>query len=104
MAVTRKGWRTLVVDGASYRWHVRKEPKYWDNHSRTAMRFIVESEQGALLIVELRRPRLDYWVLPDVHEELRPVTPREVEQEIKAALRDGWKSNIKGQPFHHKVM
>lgn len=104
MAITRKGWRTLVVDNTPYRWHVRNEPKYWDNLSRKVMRFIVESEQGALLIVGLRRPRLDYWGSPETHEELRPVTPREVEQEIKAALHGGWEPKIKGQPFRHKGM
>ncbi|RYZ78883.1 MAG: hypothetical protein EOP06_28245 [Proteobacteria bacterium] len=99
MATPRKGWRRIVVDGAIYRWTVSRQAKYWDNYFYSPMQFTVESPAGALLTVKLNRPRLDYWIAPERKEEMIPVTPHEVAQEIRNALRDGWNPQVKTTPF-----
>ena len=105
MAITRKGWRKIVVDGLAYKWRVTKEANYFDhidNIGWANMRFTVESASGALLIVELNRPRLDYWLYPELKDKMKPVTPHEVAAGIRGALSEGWEPTLKAKPFIHK--
>jgi len=104
MATTRKGWRRIVVDEKDYRWMVKKDASYFSNIHQNNMRFVVESSCGALLVVELNRPRLDYWLYPQSKEQMFPVTPHEVAQEIRNALREGWNSEVKGKPSFRNGM
>jgi hypothetical protein len=88
MAIPRKGSRLITVDGTVYRWAVRHKPTYVQGLNWVPLTFAVEDADapGQVLSVATRSTRLDNWLnLPGT-----PVTPRVVEQSIRAALAAGW--------------
>ncbi|MEV4346582.1 hypothetical protein AB0J83_19135 [Actinoplanes sp. NPDC049596] len=88
MAMPRKGSRLITVDGTTYRWAVRPKPTYCQGLDWGPLTFAVERADtpGQVLSVATRSPRLDNWLnLPG-----RPITPRLVEQSVRAALAAGW--------------
>jgi hypothetical protein len=42
VALVRKGCRQIVVDGVTYRWHVRRKPTYSQGNGWTPLTFAVE--------------------------------------------------------------
>ena len=91
MAMPRKGSRIITVDGTAYRWAVRPKPTYCQGMDWGPLTFAVEhaDNPGQVLSVATRSPRLDNWLnLPG-----EPVTPRVVEQSVRAALAADWEPN-----------
>lgn len=96
MAIPKKGSRGIQVDGAGYRWRVRRRPSHnqWEGGS---LILAVEhaEESGAVLIV----------ALPQGHPSTSlggpviPVTPADVEGHIREALAAGWKPTVPGKSF-----
>ena len=61
--ITKKGSRTLVVDGHSYRWMIRSRPTYAQALGEFPLRFAVELEGGAsILVVSVDSPRPENWL------------------------------------------
>jgi hypothetical protein len=88
MSLPQKCSRTLIVDGHSYRWKIRSRPTYAQGLAQRPLRFAVELEGGAsVLLVSVDGPRPDNWLkLPG-----KSVTPAHVAQGIRQALAAGWK-------------
>ncbi|MFC9895980.1 hypothetical protein ACFVMC_20015 [Nocardia sp. NPDC127579] len=87
MTLTRKGSRSIVVDGTEYRWTVRRKPTYTQALG-SDMAFAVELADGPgpVLVVRTGRPRPDNWLnLPT-----QPVYPAEVAAGIRTALSQGF--------------
>lgn len=98
MSLTKKGSRTIVVDGQHYRWTVRKSPSYSQALANTPLTFAVEATEksGNVLYVKLARVRPDNWL------QIRsspPITPAEVARFIRQALQSGWDPAKPGAPF-----
>src|SRR5215212_8532742 len=100
MAIPRKHSRPIVVDGQKYRWIVKRKSDY-NFEPQKGMVFTVQEEDGAgaLLIVELARPQLDYWLH---HQQSAPITPNEIASWIRQAIAQGWQPKAKGKPFRLK--
>lgn len=103
MAIPKKGSCTIVVDGVTYRWRVRKKPTYsqcyavW-NGGVGDITFSVEHVEtpGSVLVVHLPQPH------PGINEGSVgvPIVPSQVAQHITQALATGWKATETGSPFH----
>ncbi|MGW5722306.1 hypothetical protein ACWEVP_39460 [Amycolatopsis sp. NPDC003865] len=87
MTLSRKGSRLITVDGAEYRWTVRRKPTYSQGLGAT-MTFAVEPAEhpGATLVVDTGRPRPDNWL----HLPAEPVHPAEVAEAVRMALARGF--------------
>lgn len=84
----KKGSRRIIVDGADYRWQVRRRAPYSQANAWAPLRFAVEraEQPGAALVVSLPCARPDNWV----YERTLPVTPALVAACIRRALERGW--------------
>lgn len=93
MAIPKRGSRSIIVDGVTYRWRVRKKPTYsqcytvW-NGGVGDITFSVEHAEtpGSVLVVHLPQAH------PSIHECSRgvPIAPSQVAQIITQALASGW--------------
>lgn len=92
--IPRKNSRGIVVDGASYRWVVRRRPTY-SQYLDAPMTWAVSSGEGAVLAVTsaYARPDSAYGWPSGV------VTPGRVAGVIRAALAAGWKPGKAGPAF-----
>jgi hypothetical protein len=97
MAIPRKGSRLITVDGTDYRWSIRPRPTYSQGLVWWSLTFAVElaDTPGQVLSVKTSLPRLDNWL----GLKSRPVTPRIVEQTIRAARTAGWEPQRSGGAF-----
>ena len=73
MTMSGRGVRVIVVDGRGYRWKLNAQ-------SPQAMALVVEPEGGRALL-EVQLP--DEWYYGSV-------TPRQVEELVRAAVGEGW--------------
>jgi hypothetical protein len=97
MAIPKKGSRGIQVDGAGYRWRVRRKPTYSQSIGESGMTLAIQhaDEPGAVLVVNL----------PQNHPNscatmvAIPVTPADVEGHIREALTAGWKPTAPGKSF-----
>ncbi|MEV6541321.1 hypothetical protein [Streptomyces sp. NPDC051665] len=98
MALARKGTRHIVVDGTTYRWHLRRRPTYSQALAWSPCTFAVEQadEPGTTLVVTTDHPHPSNWL----GHEPKPVLPSDVTHAIERALREGWTSTAPGSPFH----
>ena len=97
MAIPRKGSRLITVDGTNYRWSIRPRPTYSQAVAWRPLTFAVELAEtpGQVLSVTTVLPRPDNWL--GLRSE--PVTPRIVEQTIRAARLAGWEPHRSGNAF-----
>ncbi len=97
MALVKKGSRTIVVDGVTYRWRLRKRPTYSQGLVWSPCTFAVEHVDGSgrTLVVRTNRPHAGNWAggTPEA------VVPSVVAGAIQLALRRGWKPTRPGSPF-----
>ncbi|GAA3312829.1 hypothetical protein GCM10020219_023560 [Nonomuraea dietziae] len=63
MAIPKKGSRLITVDGARFRWRVRRKPTYCQGNSWGPMMFAMELADtlGRVLLVSLPCSRPDAW-------------------------------------------
>lgn len=102
MAITKKGSRSIVVENIKYRWRIRQEPtradceRYW-NFKEGGMTVAVENAEtaGCVLLIHLPQPH------PGIGKYLTavPITPSQVAEYIKEALKEGWKATDAGSAF-----
>jgi hypothetical protein len=102
MAVPLKGSRLITVDGAVYRWYVRRRPSYIQGLARSPLTFAVElaGRHGRVLVVsvtDVRHP--GNWL----HQPSLAVRPAVVAAVIRMALDRGWQPAGSGAPFRLKV-
>jgi hypothetical protein len=97
MALVKKGARRIVVDGAEYRWRVRRKPSYSQANGWTPLTFAVGagSGTGSVLVVRTGRPHPRNWF----GQATDPVVPAEVVQAVRAAIEGGWTPLADGPPF-----
>ena len=99
MAIPKKGSRKIVVDEVEYRWMVRSKPTYSQGAFGDDMTAAVQLSKspGAVLSITFPWMRCDNWIgNPEV-----PVTPKDIEACIRAALSEGWQSDVKGSAFNY---
>jgi hypothetical protein len=96
MAITKRGSRRIVVDGARYRWTVRRKPSYSQALAESRLTFAVELEtaNGSVLVVDTGTARSDNLLKAPTSV----VTPKLVEQSVRAAIAKGWRPAVKGKP------
>jgi hypothetical protein len=104
MAIPKKGSRSIVVDGVTYRWRVRKDPTYEEcytvwNGGQGSMTIAVENAEtvGSVLLIYLGQPH------PGIGKFVTavPITPSQGAQYIKESLAQGWKATENGSAFEY---
>jgi hypothetical protein len=98
MAITKKGSRRIVVDGAGYRWYIRRTPSGLQHMGDSNLTVAVELEASvavSVLVVDVGVPR------PDSIQGgggLR-VCPSDVARFIRIAKEAGWQPGTAGGAF-----
>jgi hypothetical protein len=97
MTIPKKGSRRIVVDDLPYRWAVRRKPTYAQALTEVGLTFAVvnETHPGTTLVIVLDDPRPDNWL----DKQGASVLPSTVEQAIRKALLQGWRSADEGSPY-----
>jgi hypothetical protein len=98
MAMPKKGSRTIVVDGATYRWRIRGRITVAQTEGEGNLMVAVEevADTGvSTLLVDTSVPR--EWFSFSGYQT--PITPAAVQTYIRLALQQGWKPTQKGKPF-----
>ncbi|GII90982.1 hypothetical protein [Sinosporangium siamense] len=97
MAIPTKGSRPITVDGAAYRWRVRRKATYCQGNGWGPMTFAVEAagRPGRVLLVVLPWSRPDAWL----GGRTMAVRPALVAAVIRTALERGWEPRRAGRAF-----
>lgn len=97
MAIPKKGSRPITVDGQSYRWFVRRKPTDCGGSGRTPLTVAVSSDvpRSSSLVVTLAINRPDAWL----HPGATAVTPCDVAELIRLAIKRGWNPSKPGSAF-----
>jgi hypothetical protein len=97
MTLARKGSRTIVVDGITYRWKVRHRPTYPQGLGWTPLSYVAEQSgrSGALLVVTVPWAHPGNWV----GMESAAIRPAMVAQAIRMAKTHGWRPDLPGPAF-----
>ncbi|MCG5218601.1 hypothetical protein [Streptosporangium sp. KLBMP 9127] len=101
MAIPKKGSRLITVDGAGFRWRVRRKPTYCQGNSWGPMTFAVElaDASGRVLLVSLPCSRPDAWQ----GERTTAIQPALVTATVRLALKRGWDPQQAGGAFNLKL-
>ncbi|MFD3780324.1 hypothetical protein [Streptomyces sp. NPDC058612] len=99
MALNKKGSRRITVDGAAYRWRIRRKPSYMQGLCWTPLAYAVEladdDRPGRKLVVTIGQPHPSNWL----GVEAEPVRPACVAASIREAQAQGWDPAEPGSPF-----
>src|SRR5262245_18863619 len=105
----RRGSRRITVDGATYRWQVRRKPTYCQAMGFTPLSFSVElavDEARTVLVVETEALRPDSVLGASVRSPAQKVAaaadtvaPASVAHCIRDAIASGWNPAQAGKPF-----
>ncbi|GGP94106.1 hypothetical protein [Streptosporangium pseudovulgare] len=97
MAMPRKGSRLINVDGAAFRWRIRRRPAHWRDENRSPLTVTIEraEEPGCVLVVSLPCARPDNWR----GERTIAVRPALVAGCIRRAIEQGWNPGRPGSAF-----
>lgn len=95
MAISKKGFRKIDVDGEIFYWKIRKKISHEEAHNTQYGVPIQHQSDGQLLIayVGFCRSR-DYG-----RESVNSVTPSIIKRCIPEAIDLGWKFDIPGKPI-----
>lgn len=95
MAIARRGSRRIVVEGAAYRWTLRRRPTAGQRSGETPLVVAIAAEagEGPALIVRLPRAHPGNRV----GRRTEAVTPAEVAALIRAGRRSGWEPTRPGR-------
>jgi hypothetical protein len=99
MATRRTGSRPIVVDGVAYRWRIRRRATQCQaDYGRGKLHVAVELAErpGAVLVLVTDRPHPRDWST----EVAVPVTPSDVAEWVRLAIRRGWIASEGGPQFH----
>ncbi len=94
----KKGSRPITVDGADFRWQVRRKATRHQRNGRGPLTFSVEfaEEPGQLLVVSLPFPRPDN----DFGDRTLPIRPVIVAGCVRRAVEQGWNPGQPGSAFN----
>lgn len=97
MAIPKKGSRPITVDGCDYRWFVRRKPTDGAGNAWNALTIAVSSDvpRSASLVATLAMSRPEALE----HPEAKAVTPGDVAELIRLAIRRGWDPTKPGSAF-----
>jgi hypothetical protein len=97
MSIPKKGSRTIVVHGTTYRWLIRSKPTYAQALAQSPLSFAAELESlgQSSLVVNTSVSRPDAWIEPSGVS----ITPNTVVRAIRRALQLGWQPEKSGNPF-----
>jgi hypothetical protein len=94
MSLPQKGSRSIEIDGARYRWLIRRKPTYGQGIGESGLSVAIELlDHGATLVVVLDAHRPDAWIDPGQVS----VTPRDVARFVRAGLARGWTPALAGK-------
>jgi hypothetical protein len=101
MAIPKKGSRPITVDGQDYRWFVRRKPTHCTGSGWTPLTVAVSSDvpRSASMLVTLATNRPDAWL----HPGSIAITPADVAELIRLAIRRGWDPAKPGSAFRIDV-
>lgn len=102
MAIRKTGTRQIVVDGAAYRWRIRRRPtSFQTDYGSGTLSLAVESANhaGAVLVLLTDRPHPKDCV----PKPLNPIKPSDVASWIRLAIRTGWVPSQPGPQVHLRV-
>lgn len=101
MTIPKKGSRPITVDGQDYRWFVRRKPTEGAGSGSNPLTVAVSSDvpRSASLLVTLATNRPD----ASLHSEVTAVTPGDVAELIRVAIRHGWDPAKPGSAFRIDV-
>jgi hypothetical protein len=88
MALPKKGFRTIVVDGNQFLWKIRKKVSWNEIHNSPLSIPIQHVNGGQLLMVFIGYSR-SYF---ESNNEF-PITPSIIEKCIKKGIESGWSYN-----------
>lgn len=92
----RKGSRAITVDGARYRWRLRRRPTARQRHGAPLVVAIARADvRGTLLLVHTGALHPGN----DTRRYGASVQPRHVAAWIRQALREGWQPSQPGKPL-----
>ena len=96
MAMPRKKSRTLIVDGATYRWTL--------TGNRGSLFVVVESEESPGQVLQAEFDAEDSFESIDyrhsIHTQGKSITPKTISRVVRYALAKGWNPNGKNlRPF-----
>jgi hypothetical protein len=102
MALAIKGSRLITVNGAVYRWRLRRRPSYNQECFDTPLTFAIElaGSRGSVLAVTVRDVGHPGSVLAKSSLIVRPALVAAV---IQAALGQGWQPAVASVPFRFSV-
>ncbi|MFT6922394.1 MAG: hypothetical protein ACJA1C_001399 [Crocinitomicaceae bacterium] len=98
MSLPSKGLRKVEFDGLTYEWTIRKKPTYMQGVAGTGMKISIQlktDSDRSLLSVDLGFTRPDNWL----QSHKTAVTPKHIVSIIDRALKAGWQSDRKKEPF-----
>lgn len=102
MAIPKKGSRSIVVNGTTYRWYVRRNPTYsqcynvWNGGSGH-LTFCVEHGDTPACTLVVNLPNAHPGI--NAGSPVLPILPSLVAQQIERALAAGWKATTRGSAF-----
>jgi len=102
MAMRKRGSRRIVVDGAAYRWRIRRRATLCQaDYGNGTLHVGVESadRRGSVLVLLTDRLHPSGWAW----EEIVAVTPGDVAGWIRAAIDAGWEPIRPGPPIVLRV-
>lgn len=88
MAIARRGSRRIVVEGAAYRWTLRRRPTAGQRSGETPLVVAMAAEEGEGSALIVRLPRAHPG--NRVGRRSEAVTPAEVAALIREGRRSGW--------------
>ncbi|GGT31803.1 hypothetical protein [Streptomyces purpureus] len=96
MALARKKSRTVVVDGVTYRWRVRRRPTYSQGMGWSTLAYAVAraEEPGSTLLVRTGRAHPGQWL----GGPGAVVLPGEVARAVRTGIAAGWRPERAGVP------
>ena len=101
MGIPKKGSRKITVDGENFIWLIRRKATYSQTDFGMGLNVSVEHAEGtgSKLVILTDKSHPKDWST----NEVKPVTPSEVELWIHQAIKSGWQPKKPGKPFEFIV-
>ncbi|MEU4420459.1 hypothetical protein AB0F81_07505 [Actinoplanes sp. NPDC024001] len=97
MVLVKRGSRLITVDGAVYRWRVRRRPTFPQALAAAPLSFAVEraERRGSVLVATMPGRLPDDWI----GSAAGPVVPSLVAAVVRRAREQGWRPDRPGPAF-----
>ncbi len=95
MAISKKGFRKIVVNEETFYWKVRKKISHDEYHDDQCAIPIQHESEGQLLFVFLGFCRSEGYG----RKSIQSITPKLISEKISEAINLGWKYTVVGNPI-----